>query len=89
MLAGRDIYLGPGNFVSTHGMGAELGEMQQKLKNAYSGSYQALLSFCEENDIDYVYVGSNERGSLDINESAIGQLEKVHTEGSESLYKVN
>ena len=89
VLSGRDIYLGPGNFVGTHGMGAELGAMQQKLNDAYSGSYDDLIRFCNENNIGYVYVGENERNDLDINESAINRLQEIHREGTEVLYKVN
>lgn len=89
VLSGRDIYLGPGNFVSTHGMGAKYSIMEGEMKKAYSGSYDNLISFCKENDIDYVYVGPSEKNELNPNMSSIGRLEKVYSAGAEALYKVN
>ena len=89
-LTGRDIYLGPSNFVSTHGLTTdeERARMSGELRSAYSGSYEELLRFCEENGIDYVYVGNAERRDLSVNENTLARLTKVHQEGSETLYKV-
>lgn len=90
-LAGRSIYVGSSLYVYFHGMGDEYGKRNAALKKAYEGSYDNLVSFCRENRIDYVYVGSNEKGTDDykVNESAISKLEKVYSVGTETLYKVN
>ena len=90
-LTGRDIYLGPGNFVGTHGLATNevSSDMTSKLKSAYSGSYEDLIRFCRENDIDYVYVGNDEKKNLSVNNDSIERLEKVYSIGTESLYKVN
>ena len=85
-LTGRDIYLGPGNFLSTHGMDDNTrNKMMSDLSAAYSGSYENLKSFCEKNGIDYVYVGEHEG---DVNQNTINRLEKVYSVGTETLYKV-
>ena len=85
-LTGRDIYLGPGNFLSTHGMDdATRNKMNADLSSAYNGSYENLKSFCEENGIDYVYVGEHESN---VNQSTMNRLEKVYSIGTETLYKV-
>ena len=85
-LTGRDIYLGPGNFLSTHGMDdATRNKMTSDLSSAYSSSYENLKSFCEENGIDYVYVGEHESN---VSQSTMDRLDKVYSVGTETLYKV-
>lgn len=86
-LTGRDIYAGPGNFVSTHGLADNYNEMITDMQSAYRGSYAELESFCKDNGIDYVYVGSNE-SQLNPNQTALSKLEKVHSVGTETLYRI-
>lgn len=90
-LAGRNIYVGSSLYVYFHGLGDEYYKRTKALKQAYSGSYENLIKFCKENNISYVYVGSNERNSNDytINYNTISRLEKIYSAGEETLYKVN
>ena len=87
-LAGRTIYCGSSLYVYFHGFTKEYGERNNKIKSLYSGSYQDMEKFCRENNIEYIYVGSNERNDFSPNQSMLSQLELVHTEGNNSLYKV-
>lgn len=86
-LAGRNIYLGSSLYVYFHGLGNEYYTREAAMKSAYSGSYENLKKFCEENGIDYVYVGSNEN-DLNPKQSVLNRLEKVYSVGTETLYKV-
>lgn len=88
-LAGRTIYCGSSLYVYFHGLTDEYGERSNEIKNAYSGSYENLVNFCHKNNIEYVYVGSNENSELKPNQSALSRLEKVHSEGGNTLYRVN
>lgn len=85
-LTGRDIFAGPGGFVSTHGLAENYSQMVSEMNAAYTGTADNMLRFCEENDIDYVYVGNNE--SRNVSTGALSKLEKVNTIGTETLYKV-
>lgn len=87
-LAGRNIYLGSSLYVYFHGMGDEYYKRDSAIKAAYSGTYEELETFCDQNGIDYIYIGDNERNSFDINENTVSKLEKVYTQGTESLYKI-
>ncbi|MCC8168914.1 MAG: hypothetical protein LIO59_00755 [Oscillospiraceae bacterium] len=89
-LTGRDIFAGPANFVGTHGLSDGYEQKLSELDNAYSGTYEELLEFCEENGIDYVYVGREELSSSDfsVNTDTIDRLELVYSVGSESLYNI-
>lgn len=88
-LAGRNIYVGSDIYVHFHGMGDEYDTRSNNVANAYRGSYEALMEFCKENDIDYVYVSENERNTYSPSEEMLAQMELVHTIGTESLYRVN
>ena len=87
-LSGRDIYLGPANFISTHGMGREYSSMESRMKSAFKGSYNDMKKFCDENGISYVYVGPAESNDLKPNAQMLSQLEEVFKSGRDTLYKV-
>lgn len=88
-LAGRNVYVGSSLYVYFHGLGDEYNSRNNNVGSVYSGSYNNLVKFCKENDIDYVYVGADEKNKLNLNESALSKLEKVYSVGTETLYKVN
>lgn len=85
-LTGRDIYAGPSNFVSTHGLDKDYSVMVNNLKNAYAGSAETLMKFCMDNGIDYIYCGNAERSIA--NPETMAKLDVVHQQGTETLYKV-
>lgn len=89
VLAGRTIYVGSSVYVYFHGLGDELSIREKNMKNAYSGSYENMVDFCEKNNIEYVYVGKNEKVNLPLNQQMLDKLEKVYSIGSETLYRVN
>jgi hypothetical protein len=88
VLAGRTIYLGSSLYVYFHGLGNEYYSRKSKLEAAYSGSYENMKKFCEENGIEYIYVGKTEKSELKPNSEMLSQLEKVYSVGSDTLYKV-
>lgn len=88
-LAGRTIYLGSSLYVYYHGMGDEYYSRKAKVEKAYKGSYEDMIKFCNENQIEYVYVGKNEKNELTPNSEMLSGLEKVYSVGKETLYKVN
>jgi len=87
-LAGRNIYIGSSLYVYFHGLDEEYYKRDGELTDVYSGSYENLMSFCEEKGIDYVYVGSDEMSRNSPNAETFGRMEKVYSSGAESLYKV-
>lgn len=88
VLAGRTIYVGSSLYVHFHGMGNEFTVRENNVKKALSGSYEDMKKLCEENGITYVYVGSNERSMCQVNEQMLSRLEKVYSQGNNTLYKV-
>ena len=86
-LAGRNVYLGASIYVFFHGLGNEYERRNNNVQRIYSSSYDTLVDFCKENNIEYIYVGEYEKG-LNINWDTINQLEKIVTFGSESLYRI-
>lgn len=88
-LAGRNIYLGSSLYVYFHGLDDDYYNRNREITDAYKGSYENLVDFCEEKGIDYVYVGENERNEYSPSEEMLNKLEKVYAIGSETLYKVN
>lgn len=87
-LAGRTIYVGSSLYVYFHGMGNEFYERENNLKEAYKGSYEDMLTFCKENNIQYVYVGHAEKSTLSPNQDMLNKLEKVYSIGTEDLYRI-
>ncbi len=88
-LAGRTVYCGSSSFVYFHGLGNEYARRDSEIRAAYSDSYDDLVSFCHENDIEYVFVGSTEQANYSLNRDALSRLELVKTIGSDTLYRVN
>lgn len=87
-LAGRTIYLGSSLYVYFHGMGDEFYKREAEIKKVYKGSYEDMKKFCEEKGIEYVYVGASESRELSPNSAMLNKLEKVHSIGNDTLYKV-
>lgn len=88
-LAGRNIYVGSSLYVYFHGLDDEFYKRKAEVQKAYSGTYEELMAFCKEKDIDYIYIGSDERDLNKLDASTISRLEKVFSSGVETLYKVN
>lgn len=88
-LAGRTIYLGSSLYVYYHGMGDEYYSRKSAMEKAYKGTYEDMTKFCKENGIEYVYVGASEKNEIKPNGTMLSQLEKVHSIGAETLYKIN
>ncbi|MBQ3124454.1 MAG: hypothetical protein IJC09_03400 [Clostridia bacterium] len=88
-LAGRNIYLGSSLYVYFHGLDDDYYNRNSQIAVAYTGDYENLIAFCEENGIDYVYVGENERNEYSPSEEMLGKLQMVYSSGTETLYKVN
>jgi len=87
-LAGRNIYVGSSLYVFFHGDGDEFYKRNEEVKSVYTGTCEDLNTFCKERGIDYVYVGGNENNEFKPDTSIFSALEKVHTIGTETLYKV-
>ena len=87
-LAGRNVYVGSGLYVYYHGLGDEYNKRSSEVTKIYQSNYEELISFCKENNISYIYVGTYEKGSFEINWDMINKLSKVISFGEEELYKV-
>lgn len=87
-LAGRNIYVGSSLYVYYHGLGEEFNMRSSSIDRIYSGSYENLIKFCEENNIDYIYVGNYEKASFKLNIETFSKLKEVVSFGEEKLYKV-
>ena len=87
-LAGRSIYVGSSLYVYYHGLGEEYGKRSMEITNIYNSSYDELISFCNENRIDYIYIGTYEKTSFAINWETINRLKKIVSFGNETLYKI-
>lgn len=87
-LAGRTIYCGSSLYVYYHGMGDEYYTRTDNIKKAYAGTYDEMVKFCNENNIEYVYVGSSEMSEFSPNKTMLAQLEEVYTVGANTLYRV-
>ncbi len=87
-LAGRNTYVGSSLYVYYHGLGDEYGKRSNEVEYLYNASYEDLLDFCKNNNIEYIYLGSNEKWSLTINWDTFNKLEKVISFGEEELYKI-
>ena len=87
-LAGRSIYVGSSLYVHFHGMGDEYKTRKAEMERAFGGTYEELVRFCHDKGISYVYAGANEN-DVKINKEALSRLTKVHSVGSETLYKVD
>lgn len=88
-LAGRNIYVGSSLYVYFHGLGKEYQKRSNEVEKIYNSNIEELREFCKKNHIDYIYIGTYEKGSLEINWDSINQLEKVVFFNEESLYKIN
>ena len=88
-LAGRNVYVGSSIYVYFHGFGDQYNERNNIVNRIYSGSYEELIYLCQENNIDYIYLGVYEKNSLIINWETFDKLEKVVSFGEEALYKVS
>lgn len=87
-LAGRNIYVGSSLYVFFHGLGDEWNKRNSELSGIYSGSYNEIKRFAEENDISYVSVTAYENNNYNVNTSALEQFEKVYDRDGHTLYKV-
>lgn len=88
-LAGRNIYLGSSLYVYFHGMGDIMNGRKAVAEQIYSASsVSELRSLAEENGIDYIFVGNNERNEYTINDAAFAGLQKVYDENSCAIYTV-
>ncbi|MBR5152976.1 MAG: hypothetical protein IKW60_05580 [Clostridia bacterium] len=88
-LAGRNIYVGSSLYVYFHGLDDPYFKRSEAMKKAYAGTGQEMRDFCKANNIDYVYVGENERNEFSPSDATFSMLQKICTVGTETLYKVN
>lgn len=87
-LAGRNIYVGPAIYLFGHGFAEEYHKRNREIENALSSDYDSLISFCNEKNINYIYIGTNEKNEYTINWDTINKLKKVIKYGDEELYEV-
>ena len=87
-LAGRNIYVGPAIYLFGHGFAEEYHKRNSEIENALSSDYDSLISFCNEKNINYIYIGTNEKNEYTINWDTINKLKKVIKYGDEELYEV-
>lgn len=85
-LAGRTIYTGSSLYVFFHGLGDEWRIRNDRLQTIYSGSYEQMKKFADENNISYISVTNYEKGDFKVNETALSQFEKVYDKGGCTLY---
>ncbi len=88
-LAGRNVYVGSSIYVYFHGFGNEQYVREVEAKEIYKSNSEHIIEFCKNNNIDYIYVGTYEKSSLQPNMNEIDKLEKIITIGTETLYKIN
>jgi hypothetical protein len=84
-LTGRRLFLGYGGHVWSHGIGYLPREME--VKKIYSGSYDA-MDLLQKNGIEYVVVGPQERGSVQVNDAFFDNMKVVEEVGPYRLYQV-
>ena len=88
-LAGNNIYVGSSLYVYFHGMGNKYYKRTEEITKAYGGTYEELSGFCKKHDIDYIYIGKNEKNQYSIKDETVAQLNKVCAVGTEAIYKVS
>ena len=89
VLAGRNVYVGPPGYVLFHGYAEEYDYRSTKTEQAYNYGYNKFIDFCEENNIEYIYLGLYEKENYFINWITFSKLKKVISFGEEELYKIN
>lgn len=87
-LAGRNIYSGSSLYVYFHGFGDEYYTRSDEIKSAYTGTYNEIVAFCKEKDIDYIYLSNNEVTEYMPQTQVFENLTKVYSIGDKSLYKI-
>ena len=85
MLTGRNIVCGAPTFLYYHGV--NYSERYSKVKLMYESPAQYLNKFAKEYGVDYILVGSWERGNYKLDYSYFPQLTVVWKEGGTVLYK--
>ncbi len=89
VLAGRTIFVGPNNFIWTHGIGSEYTNRESVLRELYeSGSITELKSIAEENNIKYILYGPAEKSEYNINQNVFNQLNRIYDENGTELYEI-
>lgn len=88
-LAGRSVYLGSSLYVFFHGMGNEMGDRKEVMKQIY-GAYDSSMvrSLAEENGIDYIVIGERERAEFEINNDAFIDLNIIYSTDDRVIYAV-
>lgn len=88
VLAGRTIYVGSSLYVYFHGFTDEYYKREAEVKRLYTSASDEIKRFADEHNIDYISVGRWEKSEYGANMSEIGKFEKVYSDGSNELYKI-
>lgn len=87
MLTGRNIFCGSGSFLEYHGVNYR--PRRNLIKPMYEQPETCLLRYAAEYDIDYVLVGTRERGSYKVNTAWFdANLQVVYRNSMLTLYKI-
>ncbi len=88
MLTGRNLFCGSGTFLHWHGV--DYGARQRLISQMYYDPASNLKKYAAQYDIDYVLIGSYERGNYKIDTAWFeANLQKVYSQDGVMLFKVN
>ena len=89
VLAGRTVFVGPSNFIWTHGFGDEYNRRSRILNSLYASSdTEELKEIAKENNIKYILCGGSERGQYNVNERALDGLKEIYDKDGIELYEI-
>lgn len=86
-LTGRSVVCGGGWFFSTHGL-PDYDLLQQDVKKMYSDPENSSALF-KKHSVDYIFIGSDERNSYEVNEIGIKKIASlVYDKDEIQIYKI-
>lgn len=87
VLAGRNIYVGSSLYVYFHGLGNDMYDRNDQMKDLYSSNSQSeLLNIADELNIRYIVIGPKEKNEFQINQNAFNGLNEIYSENGYILY---
>ncbi len=87
VLAGRNIYVGSSLYVYFHGLGNDMYDRNDQMKDLYSSNSQSeLLNMANELNIRYIVIGPKEKNEFQINQNAFNGLNEIYSENGYILY---
>lgn len=87
MLTGRNIVCGSPTFLYYHGVNYY--SRHENVRKMYEKPSECFDRLAEEYGVDYVLIGSWERGSYSVDQSFFAKLTPVYSDGGTVLYKVD